>query len=98
MNRLLPLSIVAASALFAVPAAAHYVAIPVAKAVAQTVALQGVTWRCGEEGCTAGETSSRPEIVCAAFVKKVGAVRSFTAGDRVLDAAALEKCNARAKS
>ena len=98
MNCRLSLAILAASALFAAPAAAHYVVIPASKVGAQTVALQGVTWRCGDEGCTAGETSSRPEIVCAAFAKKIGAVLSFAAGNRALDAAALEKCNARAKS
>lgn len=81
----------------AAPAAAHYVAVP---EVAQTkiIPLQGLVWQCDAGACTAEEGRSRPEVVCASLAKKVGAVRSFAAGDRVFDAAALKKCNARTKS
>ncbi|QPQ54572.1 hypothetical protein IC614_09565 [Allosphingosinicella flava] len=81
----------------ATPAAAHYVAVPVAKS-AMKVPLGGVIWQCGDTGCTAGATTSRPETVCASFARKMGAVSAFAAGGRDFDAAALEKCNARAKS
>jgi hypothetical protein len=94
---LLPLFIAFAG--FAAPAAAsHYVAVPVVKAGAAKVPLQGVVWQCNDAGCAAPQTNSRPETVCGAFASKMGAVRSFIVAGRAFDAAALEKCNKRARN
>lgn len=91
--------IILGAALFAsaAPAAAQYIAVPVTRSAAK-LPLGGVVWRCTDTGCVAGPANSRPETVCTAFVRKMGAVSAFTADGRMFDADALEKCNARAKS
>lgn len=78
-------------------AAPYYAAATVAKPAAQRIALKGVVWRCDDTGCSAGQGTSRPEAVCAAFVKKMGEVQAFAVEGRALDAAALEKCNTSAR-
>jgi hypothetical protein len=55
-------------------------------------------WRCTESNCiSTNETSTRPAIVCAAIVRQVGALRSFSASGRVFDDEELQACNARAR-
>jgi hypothetical protein len=75
-----------------------YRAVPVAQASADTVIADGVLWRCGDNGCTATNATSRPAIVCAQAVRKVGKLASFTVGTVAFDEAALVKCNAKAKA
>lgn len=74
-----------------------YRAVPVAAAADTTVIADGVLWRCGDAGCTATNATSRPAIVCAQAVRKVGKLASFTVGAVAFDEAALAKCNAKAK-
>jgi hypothetical protein len=75
-----------------------YRAVP-ATAVAQaSVIADGVLWRCGSEGCLATNATSRPAIVCAQAVRKVGKLESFSVGTQAFDAEALAKCNAKAKA
>ncbi len=75
-----------------------YRAVPLTAASAQTVIADGVLWRCGDNGCTATNATSRPAIVCAQAVRKVGKLASFTVGTVAFDEAALSKCNAKAKA
>jgi hypothetical protein len=75
-----------------------YRAVPVTAAAADTVIADGVLWRCGDNGCTATNATSRPAIVCAQAVRKVGKLASFTVGTTAFDEAALAKCNAKAKA
>lgn len=75
-----------------------YRAVPVAQASAGTVIADGVLWRCGDAGCIATNATSRPAIVCAQAVRKVGKLASFTVGTVSFDEAALAKCNAKAKA
>jgi hypothetical protein len=75
-----------------------YRAVPVAAASADSVIADGVLWRCGSDGCTATNATSRPAIVCAQAVRKVGKLASFTVGTVAFDEAALAKCNAKAKA
>lgn len=75
-----------------------YRAVPVTSANAATVIADGVLWRCGDAGCTATNATSRPAIVCAQAVRKVGKLASFTVGAIAFDEAALAKCNAKAKA
>lgn len=75
-----------------------YRAVPVAAAANATVIADGVLWRCGDAGCTATNATSRPAIVCAQAVRKVGKLASFTVGAVAFDEAALAKCNAKAKA
>ncbi len=89
---------IALLALASTPALAnHYQARPSGlPAVAKFVA-KDVVWKCGDGGCSAGKSNSRPAIVCAALVKQVGRIDSFTAGGEALPADQLEKCNGRAR-
>jgi hypothetical protein len=85
---------------FAGPAAAtaqHYRAEPVTAVDAQRLVIRDTVFRCGASGCTAARSADRPERVCAALVREVGALASFSVGGRVLDAAALAECNRRAR-
>jgi hypothetical protein len=75
-----------------------YRAVPVAVASNATVIADGVLWRCGDAGCTATNATSRPAVVCAQAVRKVGKLTSFTVGTVAFDEAALAKCNAKAKA
>lgn len=50
-------------------------------------------WNCAGSQCTAGAATSRPAVVCARFVREAGAVTSFVANGRALEAADLERCN-----
>jgi hypothetical protein len=59
--------------------------------------VKGILWKCGAAGCVAARGNSRPAIDCPALAREVGALRSFTVDGQALDAAALEKCNARAR-
>ncbi|NYF32949.1 MULTISPECIES: hypothetical protein [Sphingopyxis] len=52
-----------------------------------------VVWACKDAGCTAGQGTSRPLIMCAALAKAAGPVASFTAGGKALDADELARCN-----
>ena len=53
-----------------------------------------VVWACTDAGCSAGQGTSRPLIMCSALAKKAGPVTSFTAGGKALDADDLARCNA----
>jgi hypothetical protein len=75
-----------------------YRAVPVTQASADTVIADGVLWRCGTDGCLATNATSRPAIVCAQAVRKVGKLASFSVGPIAFDEAALAKCNAKAKA
>jgi hypothetical protein len=75
-----------------------YRAVPVAQASTASVITDGVLWRCGTDGCVTSNATSRPAIVCAQAVRKVGRLASFTVGTTAFDEAALAKCNAKAKA
>jgi hypothetical protein len=85
---------------FAAPAfaAPHYTAEPLAPPAAERLIVRDLVWRCGAAGCATGKSNSLPATDCAALVRKVGPLRSFAAAGRAIDAAALEKCNARARA
>jgi hypothetical protein len=86
-----------ALAFFAAPAlAGHYHAQPAAKPEAARLILRDTIWSCGESGCAAGKSNSRPAIVCEVLAKEVGPLRSFSVDGRALTPQQLEKCNARA--
>jgi hypothetical protein len=75
-----------------------YRAVPVTASAEPSVIADGVMWRCGSDGCVTTNATSRPAIVCAQAVRKVGKLASFTVGTVAFDDAALAKCNARAKA
>lgn len=93
------LAIVLAASLFGGTAFAgtQYRAEPAAPPAASRLIVKEIVWKCGAGGCVAPQGNSRPAIDCPALVREVGTLRSFTVGGQPLDAAALGKCNARAR-
>ena len=92
-------TLILASALVAAPAfaAPTFQAQPeVAPAEAKFV-VRDTIWTCGDAGCSATASNSRPAVVCALLAREVGALKSFSARGEALDGEALAKCNARAK-
>lgn len=101
MVRMLSIAAAAATLLAAVPAVAQapaYRAVPStpAKSV-QNVVIGETLWKCAPDGCTTVASTSRPAILCAQTVKKVGKLDSFTANGAAFGADELAKCNAKAK-
>ena len=85
-------------ALFASPAIAgsHYHAQPAATPPSAKIVLRDTIWSCGDSGCVAAKSNSRPAIVCEVLVKEVGVLRSFAVAGQPISREQLEKCNARA--
>ena len=84
--------------LFSAPALAtsHYQAEPAAKPAETRIVLRDTIWKCGDTGCVAGKSDSRPAIVCAVLAREVGTLNRFVVKGEPLPAEQLEKCNARA--
>ncbi|UZK68322.1 hypothetical protein OKW76_09590 [Sphingomonas sp. S1-29] len=85
----------------AVPAAAqgqgHYAAVPATAAVGKKLVTRDTIWRCGDGGCSAPKSATRPAILCELLVREVGALESFSVAGTAFDPDALTKCNARAE-
>ena len=94
---ILALLILAAAPASAAANPAHFRAAPLAATSEARLVARDVVFRCGASGCVAPRGSSRPEHVCAALVREVGALAGFSAAGRPFDAAALEDCNRRAR-
>lgn len=103
MVRFLSVAAVAAAALSFTPAAGaqtargYYAATPVAAPAKASVVTRSTIWKCGEGVCTASKATSRDAIMCELVAGEVGKLASFRANGEDFDAAALEKCNARAR-
>src|SRR4051812_16909312 len=78
-------------------AAASYKAEPATAPASDHIVVRGLLWKCGDGGCISAKSNSRAAIDCAALVREVGAVKSFSVDGRPLGAEDLGKCNARAK-
>jgi hypothetical protein len=91
--------VISTTATPAFAAAPMYKLVP-ATAVASTksVVVGETLWRCGPTGCVAGESGSRPAVVCAQAARKVGKIESFTANGTAFSAEELAKCNEKAKA
>lgn len=77
---------------------ARYYTIELAQPVSsQQTVVRGVVFKCEGTSCRAPLASSAPGNVCISVAKEFGEVKSFKAGDRVLDAADLASCNAKTK-
>ncbi len=60
---------------------------------AQKVIQKGVLWKCDGAACTAPRDTSRPVMVCARLVQKVGPVTRFATPQGELAAQDLARCN-----
>ena len=87
------------TALAAVPASAepHYRAVAAAPPPAERLIVRDLMWRCGGGECITGKSNSRAAIDCAALVRKVGPLSSFSVKGEEMAPRELEKCNARAR-
>ncbi|MFN3388081.1 MAG: CC_3452 family protein [Allosphingosinicella sp.] len=81
----------------AAAAGPHYRAETAAAPGAEKVVVRGLLWHCDGAVCVAGKGNSRPAIECAALVRKVGALRSFSVAGEALAPEALEKCHGRGR-
>lgn len=54
---------------------------------------RGIVWSCEGTNCVAGRGTSRPQIMCAGLAKEAGAVKSFAADGKALEAEDLARCN-----
>lgn len=68
-----------------------------AKPLSGTQVAADVLWRCDSTGCTTARANGRPAIVCAQVAREFGRLDSFSYRDAAFDAAALEKCNSKAR-
>jgi len=91
MNRL---AIIAATALFAVPAVAGtYTATPASPSAATMVVARDIAWTYAGGTYTGRTAESRPLVLCQGLAKKVGRLNAFTADGRAFSADELTKCN-----
>ncbi|MEN2787721.1 hypothetical protein ACFOKI_00505 [Sphingomonas qilianensis] len=90
-------AIMAAALTASAAGAGYYNATPVAAPAKPNLIAGDLIWKCDGAVCSAAKSTSRDAIVCEQVVKRLGAVSTFTANGAAFDAAALAKCNTRAK-
>ena len=79
-------------------AAADYSVTPVTSPADGKIIVHGVAWYCTAGSCTAPRSgSSTDATICSALARDLGRLSSFVAANHAFDAAALEKCNRRAR-
>jgi hypothetical protein len=96
----LPL-IASALILAATPAVAqangYYSATLAQPAEKTSLVTRNTIWKCNGTTCVAPKNGARPQIMCELVAREAGALQAFTVEGDAFDAAALEKCNARAR-
>lgn len=104
MNRLSTTAILAAAALTASAAGAataqsagYYTAVPVTKPAKSQFIARDTIWTLRDSAFVARRGDDRPAVQCELVARQVGKLASFTANGAAFDAAALEKCNAKAR-
>jgi len=58
-----------------------------------TKVVKGTVWHCEGDTCKASKSRTKDEYVCAKMARKLGEVKSFTAGGVEFDAVAIATCN-----
>ncbi|MCJ7421346.1 CC_3452 family protein [Sphingomicrobium astaxanthinifaciens] len=96
MRALLPALAAAALAAPAVAAAPLLTAEAVAE-VEPRVLVEGAAFQCAGTTCKTRSAASRPLVLCERLAKEVGPLTRFAVDGRALDAASLERCNAKAR-
>lgn len=82
----------------AAAAPALYRVTPQATPGDRQIIVHDVSWRCSAGSCVAPRTgASTDATVCSALARSFGPIAAFTVGDTSFDAAALDKCNRRAR-
>lgn len=75
---------------------ANYQATPATPPAAKVMS-RDILWRCGNAGCTASYSNSSAATVCGQLARKVGRLDAFAVNGTAFDAAALARCNAKAR-
>ena len=104
MTRMIAVAAAAAATLALAPMAGtaqttrgYYSATATTAPGKSSIVTRSTVWKCNDATCTASKSTSRDAIMCELFAREVGTLSAFSAGGTAFDAAALEKCNARAK-
>jgi hypothetical protein len=82
---------------FAASGAAYRLTPVSAVTAAETVIANETLWKRVGDTYIASQSNSRPAIVCAQVVKKIGKVERFEANGQAFDTDALAKCNEKAR-
>ncbi|MBX3563266.1 MAG: hypothetical protein KF730_01700 [Sphingomonas sp.] len=105
MTRFLAVAAAAAATLALTPVAGfaqgpvrgYYSASPVTAPAKTSMITRSTVWKCADGTCVANKADARDSIVCELVAKEVGKLNAFRANGTDFDAAALEKCNAKAR-
>ena len=84
-------------AVHAAEAGPYYAATPVATPSKTMLITSGTVWKWSETAYTANKGPQREGIMCEMVAQRAGKLSAFSVAGTAFDAAALEKCNARAK-
>jgi hypothetical protein len=74
----------------------YYVATPVAAPAKTQLMTRATQWRVQNGSFVAAQAPERPMALCQLVARESGPLASFSAGGAAFDAAALDKCNAKA--
>lgn len=101
MIRTITSAIIASAALLAATgasaqAAGYYVATPVAAPAKARLMTRSTPWRLYNGTYVAAQAPEREMTLCQLVARDAGQLAAFTAGGKAFDAAALDKCNAKA--
>ena len=105
MTRFYAVAAAAAATLALTPAAGYaqgaargyYAAIPASAPAKTSLVTRSTIWKCGDGVCVAAKANARDNIVCELVAREVGTLTSFRANGADFDAAALAKCNTKAR-
>ena len=89
-------ALLAASGVSAQTVPGYYVATPVAASAKTQLMTRTTPWRAQVGSFVAAQAPEREMVLCQLVAKDVGQLSSFSAGGKAFDAAALDKCNAKA--
>lgn len=74
-----------------------YAATPASAPAKPSFVTRSTVWKCGAGICVAARADSRDTIVCELAARELGTLAAFRANGADFDAAALAKCNAKAR-
>ena len=77
--------------------AGYYTATPVTAPSKASFMARETVWTARDVSYTARRGDDRDSVQCELVVRQAGKLSAFTAGGAAFDAAALDKCNAKAR-
>lgn len=75
---------------------AYYVATPAATPGKDRLMTRATPWRLQNGAFVAARAPERDQVLCQLVARDVGGLSAFSVGGKAYDAAALDKCNAKA--